>query len=417
MKDLEFGKVFNLSLGLLALAFCFAPKLISLFIILQAVLVVVGFIKKQISFELYHQHVFLALFYVAYLIGMIFTNHRDIAFGYAENKLSFLVFPLLFSFKPKFKLYLDMPILGLVVGLSIASIIGLFGAIYSQIPNLSTFQRFTSSNFSSIHHPSYFAMFLLISIFAVVHQYKQKSTLFNLKWIIPYIIFAGIAFVLCLSLAGMLFLFLFLVYLLLRWLYMVINKKIFFLALISIPFFFLLLFSNFPAFKIEFLQTKKSVFEYLESPSKFVREKTRFATGNESRLIMWTVSMEKIYENPMGVGTGNVDDHLTGRLKTYKSFDLASKKYNPHNQFLQTTLEIGLIGLVILLLFLGSTLMLARKKNNSLLKFILYTLIFNSLFESMLQRNSGIVFYSFWICLLVVYIRSQSDNKMRELGK
>jgi O-antigen ligase len=139
-----------------------------------------------------------------------------------------------------------------------------------------------------------------------------------------------------------------------------------------------------------------------------VLKKTGYKTGNEVRLVMWTVTLEEIAKHPLGVGTGNVDAHLSQRLKQYGQLDLAKQdehdaiQYNPHNQFLQTGLEIGLFGLFVLLFFIVQTWRLARTYKSYLLMAVVASLVVNSLFESMLQRQSGIVFYAFWICLLTV---------------
>jgi hypothetical protein len=46
---------------------------------------------------------------------------------------------------------------------------------------------------------------------------------------------------------------------------------------------------------------------------------------------------------------------------------------------------------------------IARKHLNWLLLLLIANLMFNMLFESMLQRQSGIMFYTMGICLLAVF--------------
>ena len=86
---------------------------------------------------------------------------------------------------------------------------------------------------------------------------------------------------------------------------------------------------------------------------------------------------------------------------------------NPHNQFFQTTIEIGIFGILILLSIIGYGFYTAFKENDYLLMLIVGSLFFNSLFESMLQRHSGIVIYTFWICLLsILYLNKEKDQKI-----
>ena len=149
--------------------------------------------------------------------------------------------------------------------------------------------------------------------------------------------------------------------------------------------------------------TSRSFSLYLDSPEQFVRNGNRYLIGNEVRLILWTATGELIAEHPFGVGTGNVDIYLTEKLQSYGLYDLASYKYNPHNQFLQTFLEVGIVGFLLLLLIILFGIRQALKNKSWLLLIIMVSLVFNCLFESMLQRQSGIVFYSFWICWLSIY--------------
>lgn len=150
------------------------------------------------------------------------------------------------------------------------------------------------------------------------------------------------------------------------------------------------------------------------NPIQYVQDKPGYKTGNEIRLIMWTVTILEILDHPMGVGTGNIDEHLSERLYEYGQLDLAKKdskgsiRYNPHNQFLQTTLEIGIFGVSIFLIYLILLARLAWKRKDIILLVLVGSLFFNCLFESILQRQSGIIFYSFFLSLMVVIIENRS---------
>ena len=124
-------------------------------------------------------------------------------------------------------------------------------------------------------------------------------------------------------------------------------------------------------------------------------------------MIMWRVTADKIKEKPFGVGTGNIDDNLTQILNENGYEELAVKEYNPHNQYLQTTLEIGIQGLAILLMLFISGLIFALRTKNWILLLLISAFMFNAFFESMFQRESGIVFFSFWLCILMVYSNSK----------
>ena len=54
----------------------------------------------------------------------------------------------------------------------------------------------------------------------------------------------------------------------------------------------------------------------------------------------------------MGVGTGDVKDHLLEKYREKQMFNALGLELNAHNQYLQTTLALGIMGLVILMLTL-----------------------------------------------------------------
>jgi O-antigen ligase len=113
---------------------------------------------------------------------------------------------------------------------------------------------------------------------------------------------------------------------------------------------------------------------------------------------------------PLGVGTGNVDEVLGSKLRSMHLPNLAKQNYNPHNQYLQTGVEIGIVGLLLLI---GMVLYLIRKgwrQRNWLILAITANFAINMLFESMLQRQSGIVFYAFILLLLSLYSDSKTET-------
>jgi O-antigen ligase len=140
--------------------------------------------------------------------------------------------------------------------------------------------------------------------------------------------------------------------------------------------------------------------EYLEDPKEFVKNKQTYVGGNETRLIVWTGAYESIKDQPLGYGTGALKPILSKKLIELGQPNMADKNYDPHNQYFSTTIELGLLGLLILLSALLIPLFVGLKRRSGLLILLAVNLLFNSAFESMLQRQSGIVFYMFWFCLL-----------------
>jgi O-antigen ligase len=413
-KSNTFSLIYHWNIFFLVLFACIAPRISVLFIIAFVLVVLIGIIKKQMIWNFSYPLFFLFFLYLIYLFGSFFTNNPSLASHYIESKLSFVLFPFVFSFRLNDQIKLQFPVFGLLLGCLLLAIFGIQHSflLYSQGNTVS--DSFFNVGFSYIHHPSYFVAFLIFSLIAVIFAYKNNWHFFTQKVLVFYFVYTLILSFLCQSFAGILFEVILGFFYLLYLSYKKFDRKHFYLILVSITFgTFSFLYWNLSTKtkdNSEIVHTIESVSDYLKSPGAYIEKYVGYKTGNEERLIMWTATFLEILNHPFGVGTGNIDDHLKERLILLKQDNMLEKEYNPHNQFLQTTLEIGVVGLICLFLFLGFSLRQAFINNNWLLYLLIFNLIFNAFFESMLQRQSGIVFYSFWICLLVVISNKNLDK-------
>jgi O-antigen ligase len=409
MKFLSYDFVFEKSLVLVAISMILIPKFVPLFCILFLVSQIIGISKKEVTYSINWVLILLALFYLAYLIGVIFSDNMPEAKRYLENKLSFLILPLLFIVQPKSGIKIKSPIIGLIISVLLLSFYNFINSILSY-SETNSIDSFLSSSFSTIHHPTYYSVFVIISFVCFYKGCKENWKYFNK---ISFSIYSLLCFV-CIFLSSSLSIFLFLIICMFIYAIYFLYKRIslfkFSIILLFVPLLFLLIVKYTPNLSSQFASSQQYVLEFIEDPEDFIRKDRYAEGGNVTRLIMWKVSFDEIIKHPFGVGTGNVDFYLSKRLENYNRGDLAVKLYNPHNQFLQTTLEIGIFGLLIFMLLLFQAFRLSFLRKDYILLFIVFTLSFNSLFESMLQRQSGIVFFSFWICLLVSYNSFNSKN-------
>ncbi len=403
-----FEQLYTLYLGVFALTFCILPKLIPLFIVGLAIFTIVGFKKDKFAWKWNLPAIALFLFYFAYLIGVYFTNNPDLAKMYVENKLSFIVFPIILSYRTKFDFSLKHPITGLIIGVILASFVGISNGFSCYNEHTWLEYCFTSSYISPIHHPTYFSIFLLVAGGGIWLGCYEKWKYYNLKTVLFLTFFLLVMYVASKSLAGFIFLFLLVSFLFFRRLYLKGNRVLTAVLFLLLPFVFGLLITVYPPIKREFQETKSHFSKFLTNSNQFlIDKKTEDLSGNDVRMIMWRVTADKIKEKPFGVGTGNIDDNLTQILNENGYEELAVKEYNPHNQYLQTTLEIGIQGLAILLMLFISGLIFALRTKNWILLLLISAFMFNAFFESMFQRESGIVFFSFWLCILMVYSNSK----------
>jgi O-antigen ligase len=398
---MTFKNIYQVFLGLSIFLFCFAPKSIGLTTVLLILFTIFLIIKKELKFHFEKINFLLFVIYLCYLIGVFFSENKDQAFKYLEYKLVLLIFPLLFSFRFKEKLNFKPISIGLILGLIVTSILGLINSfkIYQTTHDFNN--SFGSTSFSYIHHPSYFSSFLLIGICFAYYGFKQNWRFFSLINFSLFTLFSLVMQFFCFSFAGLLFLLLLIVFISVRYIYLKTKAIYFYSALFLLPFFFFLVYNSNIHVKIEIDSVFSSLKTYISNPKKILTKKETEITGNDSRLIMWTVTAEEIAKHPFGVGTGDVDYYLNKRLQSYNLKEFATRNYNPHNQFLQITLEIGVFALIIFLLFFYFTMQFAIKNKNWILLILIINLFFNCLFESMLQRQSGIVFYVFFALFLI----------------
>lgn len=404
----NFSQVYQLILASFLVTMILFPKAIILPIIALVILTIVGVIQKKLILKPNLVGISLIALYTMYALYSIGSNHPDLAASYLEYKLSLIIFPILFSFQPKI-VKLEYPLVGLILGSGLLLLFNLINATICYSSSEIGFECFLSSSLSRIHHPTYASVFYTSALFAIIYLYKKSSFKINKFFALSLLIFFSIGIFLCLSLAGLLF---YLGIVFTYGLVLVYRKYGKWLAIgfiVSIPVILSVLITVFPNLEGEWGNAKWYAEEYFNNHEDYVRNRKYPVSGSETRLVMWTVSAYEIQKHPLGVGTGNIDDYLSYQLKRLGQPEIAEHNYNPHNQYLQTALEIGIPGLLLLLFILIFAIIRGFRESNWLLILITLNLAFNCLFESMLQRQSGIVFYVFWIALLANSIKKREE--------
>lgn len=410
MKQLNFGQLFSIYLGLFSFGIIAFPKLTTILVLLLAVLVSIAHVKKEVSWKFNTPGILLISLYLIYLIGVFFAHELSNGLKYAEYKLALLAIPVLLAIKPKFELKLQWPVMGLILGTLVVIGIGIVSSCNCYDRHAWFLYCFSSSYISPVHHPSYFSGFLLFATAGAWHGYQKGWKGFSWVTVIPYTLLALVFYFFCLSLAGILFLGIVMMGMVIYFIYKKIGRWSAIAFTLLAPILLFLVLSNLPGFEDDVKNTQAGFTEYLTDSKSFLNKRVKDPEipGNQKRLVMWTVTTELILEHPFGVGTGNVDEYLFARLNRYGFHQLVKDDLNPHNQYLQTTLEIGVFGLLVLLALIVSCISIAIKHRSFLLLLLISGLAFNMLFESMLQRQSGIIFYAFWISIIVLYTQSNS---------
>lgn len=411
---IQIEQVYEYLLAAALACFCFAPKSISLFVLLLVIFTITQVVRKNMKFVFSPVLVTFVLLYLAYGVGVFFTNHIDDALGYLEKKMVLVLFPLLFSFRFERQLDLKPITIGLVLGTVILTVLSVFHGIDVYYLTRDFNNSFGSSHYSYIHHPTYFAAMATITLLLVREGVQNKWKGFNFWTLGAYFLLTCLNLLFCFSFASLIFFFFVIAITLLIYFYKLLSRPLFLVLILLLPTLPITAYYGNIHVQIEIDNAVSDLSSYIQNPNTIFEKVRSKPSGNQTRLLMWTISTQEIFEHPMGSGTANFDDKLGRRLRDKGLDDYAALEYNPHNQFLQVAIEIGIIGLLIFLSIFVCYFQLAKKHQFGLLFWLTFNLAFNSLFESMFQRQSGIVFYVLLFCIFTVYIQNRKSPSQNE---
>jgi O-antigen ligase len=255
---------------------------------------------------------------------------------------------------------------------------------------LSSTSYFRSGVLSFIEHPIYFSILILFGIVLIAEFRKEMKI--NLFAFISVEIFLIVFIYLLSSRIGYLILVAIIVY----WSYKILS----FLKLRWIIFFIIAIIFV-AAFKISLLNPRiKSKNELLLKSLQACNSATMTI---DPRLIAWSSSLDLIKQNPLfGVGPG-VREILAKKYleKGYKV--AASLRLNSHNQYIETQLTLGIPGTIILFLMVFVPLLTRTRLRFPVLVIpFLLIIVISMMFESILVRQWGIMFFVLFYCILLI---------------
>lgn len=340
------------------------------------------------------RYLFLGSIFLIFVLGYFISFNKAVAARDLEIKLYLLAIPLFYVLLHPFTTKEKNRILWLFV-IACLSFIGLaLGiAMYDFVAAGENHFYYKDLLAFTPLHPSYAGMFqAMAAVIIVMHLLKNWETI-SRKW--------RILFLLALVLIT-LFIFL-------------LTAK---MAIASI---FILLSCAFYLLGSQYLGKRKVILIIIAGnifalafmwSLPYTRERIKLLfTYNEvaydnsvnSRKEIWTAAIDVFQANPIvGTGTGDAETDLVA-VYALNGFKLGVvERYNAHNQYLQILVETGLLGFSLFIAFLVGCLRLAiRTKNYLYLAFLLLWMV-NIATESMLETQSGVVFFSFFNVLLAL---------------
>ena len=333
-----------------------------------------------------------ALWLIAYffwlLIAMLWTENQAYGWGKIENKLAFLLLPVLVfmgDFKVTRKMLNRAFLASLFLSLTIFEITAVSRTICCLDANPLFY--FQDTVFVTLMHRSYYSAFLQIGILFLVSD-LLKSKRWTLVFPICFLVLGNLQ---TLSKAGMLCMaIVFLCVLVYSLRNFRISKKI--LLAIGIVgvfgFWFLWTYTLLPYRLISVKSAMENV-QLKNNPS---------VESNAARILSWNASLILIKEKgPLGCGTGDYSEDLVRKNKSLGNTGIAEAELNSHNQFLNTTLQLGWIGMLILGMIFFSAWRNIRYHFFDVLLLLTYFIHF--LFESYLETQAGVVLFAVFLAV------------------
>ena len=334
-------------------------------------------------------------YYLLLVIGLFWTENHSFAFSKLENKLAFILMPILFLYTARKwgnTEWKQLLIYALFFTLVMYEILA-FWRYMGQTENSWQFE-FLASRFSIFMHRSYFACYLVIGIILIFENIRSAYSISS----VALISFFSIGILQTESKAGIVCLFLVFVVQFYSFLKSK-HTKFNWILTFSIFLFSSILLTNNPI---------KSRFETMFNAIGNIQIKNNNSVeSNTARVIMWNTSLDVWKENFLfGTGTGDYDDELTAKNLEYKNQGVAMERLNSHNQFLNSAVQLGLIGFIVLFMIFLSSYFFSERKLWQLL--ILVVFLINFLVESFLETQAGIIL--FCTLLLLFYTRNKDEE-------
>ncbi len=354
--------------------------------------------------------------YTLHVIALLYTDNMQDGFFELEKKLSFLAFPLIFTsyFPLNFQSQRLKHFLFAYTGSSFSASVFCVGRALMKYAESGDSSVMYYQNFTFYEHPTYFAMFMLTAMIVLtgflVNSFAELRTKHKIT-LSALIVWFAIIVMLANSRAAIIAM---AVVILGTGIYIMFRSKKYYIALI------VLALSATGGLSVKWFMPHvydRFAFGLDEVFSARKMNDIQHWNGTTLRLQVYYSAFELIGENLWtGVSPGDVTDELVASYKKHGFRHAAERGYNAHNQYLQTCLGLGIVGLLVLLVLLLLPFIHAwRKRNLTLILFILMTAVL-FMFESMLQLQAGIMFISGGLVMISAFEPKADENLDYSVG-
>ena len=348
--------------------------------------------------------------YIFYLVSLFYTENFISIDKTLSTRLSLIIIPISFGLfttvihqieEQKFILFSKIFFYSALVYCFVVIYTILDLGYYSDKVNINeVFNRLTGNLFGIEQHPIYASILISIAIFLSGFKLiKTKNKYQKLLLIIGNIFLLFTLFFLSRKAVILAVIFAFLIFVLTN-LKKVKLKNI--IAICTVVFIGAIVAT--PVLKKRFNEVFHSITYSKISPDN----------STSIRYGVYKCVIKTIKNNPIkGYGIGDVDDALQKCYAT-TSVVLVDGNYNSHNQYFGITLTNGIFGLIFFILFLAYNVKKAFQKEDKLFLVVTVFYIVTMFFENILERQSGVILFTFFICFFNFIKVTKSKPKIIE---
>ncbi len=354
----------------------------------------------------------LMIYFFVHFIGLLWSDNMKYGWSDIETKLSFFILPMVFA-----TLTISSDLKDKIKSSFIAgNILACFYCIISStIFYIQTGDQtvFFYTSLSKFIHTTYFTFYLNLALIflieATIKNWKNSSVIKKSGLAMAHLFIV----VMIISLSARMAIAVSLVTILVYCISQIVKfRKGIFILLSSLVVSLILNFAITHLYN-RYTQVEETVQLYNNTTNEKANPNITTETYNStsSRIELWKEAFQVIQRNWLiGVGTGDIKDEL---MKEYANnhFEYGiEKNYNPHNQYLHTGVVLGVVGLMLLLCCLLIPLYAAFQKQNWIHICFILLIMLNALTESILEVQSGIIFFAIFYSLFVTDNQQTDKN-------
>jgi O-antigen ligase len=363
------------------------------------------FYNKWNTLKKHKIFLFLPVYFFCLSLGMLYSENIAYGLQKMETRLSLFLLPVILPTLKSlnFSYYKRIFTRVFTTTIFIAFAICLARAAYlyftellalnsNNPPDIVHGSRYFYGTFFSyfLMHPGYLAMYVNVALLIILADFKKNYASRKSYLHILYIILLSIFVILLYSKAAIAVVILMLLIFGIRYAFFERKLKYMVITIGAVASLCLLFYFFVPHTKTRIQHIFDSFSEQKHDPSSM--------ESTQLRIHAWKAAKSLISQSPLiGYGTGDVWDVLSQEYKTKGFTGALAKEVNSHNEYYQTGLALGILGICVLVLTLIYWFLIALKKKHFPLMVWTLMTAFVLFFESYFSTQDGVIFSSLFL--------------------